>query len=233
MVKGHLTIIIPCKNEEGYIDKTLLSLNKQLGIDGTKVIILDANSTDNTIKIIKEIKKKLKYEISIETGGNVSYGRNKGVSLANTKYVLLLDADVTLVGNDVINKSLNEMFLGNELVTCKLKSRSGFPLSLGFILFNWVHKFLKEPFSIGAYFMTTKESFNKYGGFDETIKQSEDFILSKKYDRNKFKIINRYITQDDRRFKKMGYWFYVKLLITNYIKRNDENHFRKEINYFK
>ena len=80
--------------------------------------------------------------------------------------------------------------------------------------------------------MTTKESFNKYGGFDETIKQSEDFILSKKYDRNKFKIINRYITQDDRRFKKMGYWFYVKLLITNYIKRNDENHFRKEINYF-
>jgi glycosyltransferase involved in cell wall biosynthesis len=58
MVKRHLTIIIPCKNEEGYIDKTLLSLNKQLGIDGTKVIILDANSTDNTIKIIKEIKKK-------------------------------------------------------------------------------------------------------------------------------------------------------------------------------
>jgi len=60
MVKRHLTIIIPCKNEEGYIDKTLLSLNKQLGIDGTKVIILDANSTDNTIKIIKEIKKNEK-----------------------------------------------------------------------------------------------------------------------------------------------------------------------------
>ena len=85
---------------------------------------------------------------------------------------------------------------------------------------------------MGAYFMTSIESFNNYGGFDESIKQSEDFILSKKYPIDKFKIINRYVTQDDRRFKKMGYWFYVKFLIKNYKKRNDEDHFRKEINYF-
>lgn len=232
MISSFITVIIPCKDEENYIGDTLLSLNNQKNIEGTKVIILDGDSTDNTIDVIHNIKKKVNYEILIEKGGKVSYARNKGATMVNTKYVLFLDADVTFTDNDTILSSLNELENGYDLITCKLKSRSGFPLNLGFYLFNIIHSKLKTSFSMGAYFMTSIESFNGYGGFDETIKQSEDFILSKKYPIDKFKIINRYVTQDDRRFKKMGYWFYVKFLIKNYKKRNDEDHFRKEINYF-
>ena len=232
MISSFVTVIIPSKNEENYIGNTLLSLNNQKNIEGTKVIILDGDSTDNTINIINNIKKKVNYEILIEKGGKVSYARNKGATMVNTKYVLFLDADVTFTDNDTILSSLNELENGHDLITCKLKSRSGFPLNLGFYLFNKIHPILKTSFSMGAYFMTSIESFNNYGGFDESIKQSEDFILSKKYPIDKFKIINRYVTQDDRRFKKMGYWFYVKFLIKNYKKRNDEDHFRKEINYF-
>jgi glycosyltransferase involved in cell wall biosynthesis len=232
MVSSFITVIIPCKDEENYIGDTLLSLNNQKNIEGVKVIILDGNSTDNTIGVINNIKKKVKYEIFIEKGGKVSYARNKGATMVNTKYVLFLDADVTFTDDDTLLKSVEELNNGYDLITCKLKSRSGFPLNLGFYLFNKIHPKLKTSFSMGAYFMTSIESFNNYGGFDESIKQSEDFILSKKYPIDKFKIINRYVTQDDRRFKKMGYWFYVKFLVNNYIKRNDEDHFRKEINYF-
>jgi len=232
MMSSFITVIIPCKDEEKYIGDTLLSLNNQKNIEGTKVIILDGDSTDNTIDIINNIKKKVNYEILIEKGGKVSYARNKGATMVNTKYVLFLDADVTFTDDDTILSSLNELENGYDLITCKLKSRSGFPLNLGFYLFNKIHSKLKTSFSMGAYFMSSIESFNSYGGFDETIKQSEDFILSKKYPIDKFKIINRYVTQDDRRFKKMGYWFYVKFLVNNYKKRNDEDYFRKEINYF-
>ena len=232
MISSFITVIIPCKDEENYIGDTLLSLNNQKNIEGVKVIILDGNSTDNTIGVINNIKKKVNYEILIEKGGKVSYARNKGATMVNTKYVLFLDADVTFTDDDTLFKSVEELENGYDLITCKLKSRSGFPLNLGFYLFNKIHPILKTSFSMGAYFMTSIESFNNYGGFDESIKQSEDFILSKRYPINKFKIINRYVTQDDRRFKKMGYWFYVKFLIRNYIKRNDEDHFRKEINYF-
>jgi glycosyltransferase involved in cell wall biosynthesis len=231
-MSSFITVIIPCKDEEKYIGDTLLSLNNQKNIEGVKVIILDGNSTDNTIEVINNIKKKVKYEILIEEGGKVSYARNKGATMVNTKYVLFLDADVTFTDDDTLFKSVEELENGYDLITCKLKSRSGFPLNLGFYLFNKIHPLLKTSFSMGAYFMTSIESFNNYGGFDESIKQSEDFILSKRYPINKFKIINRYVTQDDRRFKKMGYWFYVKFLIRNYKKRNDEDHFRKEINYF-
>lgn len=232
MMSNYITVIIPCKDEENYISDTLLSLNNQKNIERVKVIILDGNSSDKTIDVINNIKKKVKYEIVIEKGGKVSYARNKGATMVNTKYVLFLDADVTFTDDDTLFKSLEELENGYDLVTCKLKSRSGFPLNLGVYLFNKIHSKLRVSFSMGAYFMTSMKSFNSYGGFDETIKQSEDFILSKKYPIDKFKIINRYITQDDRRFKKMGYWFYVKFLIENYIKRNDEDHFRKEINYF-
>ena len=232
MMSSFITVIIPCKDEEKYIGDTLLSLNNQKNIEGVKVIILDGNSTDNTIEVINNIKKKVKYEILIEEGGKVSYARNKGATMVNTTNGLFLDADVTFTDDDTLFKSVEELENGYDLITCKLKSRSGFPLNLGFYLFNKIHPILKTSFSMGAYFMTSIESFNNYGGFDESIKQSEDFILSKRYSINKFKIINRYVTQDDRRFKKMGYWFYVKFLIRNYIKRNDEDHFRKEINYF-
>ena len=45
----NLTIIIPTKNEEGYISNILYDLTKQSEIGGVKVIIADANSTDKTI----------------------------------------------------------------------------------------------------------------------------------------------------------------------------------------
>jgi len=179
MMSSFITVIIPCKDEEKYIGDTLLSLNNQKNIEGTKVIILDGDSTDNTIDIINNIKKKVNYEILIEKGGKVSYARNKGATMVNTKYVLFLDADVTFTDDDTILSSLNELENGYDLITCKLKSRSGFPLNLGFYLFNKIHSKLKTSFSMGAYFMSSIESFNSYGGFDETIKQSEDFIIDK------------------------------------------------------
>ena len=55
MISSFITVIIPCKDEENYIGDTLLSLNKQKNIEGTKVIILDGDSTDNTIDIINNI----------------------------------------------------------------------------------------------------------------------------------------------------------------------------------
>jgi glycosyltransferase involved in cell wall biosynthesis len=228
-----LTIIVPCKNEEDYIRKALLSLNCQEKIDGVNVIILDANSEDKTLEEIRTTIPELKYNVKIEKGGSVSYARNKGAELANTEYILFLDADVTIIEKDTLLKCLNQLVKKNKLlVTCKVKSRSGFPSNLSFFVFNVLHKLLKEPFAVGAFFMTKKESFNFYGKFDTSIKQSEDFVLSKKYPKNKFKIVNKHFTQDDRRFVKMGYFSFFKIILKNYIKKNDYEHFKKDINYF-
>jgi len=90
----------------------------------------------------------------------------------------------------------------------------------------------KTPFAVGTFFLTTKSSFFYHGQFDETLQHSEDYCLSKKYKPSEFRIINHYIGQDDRRFKKMGYTGMIKLLIKSFRNRNNINFFRNDVGYW-
>jgi glycosyltransferase involved in cell wall biosynthesis len=82
MIKDKLTIVIPSKNESDVIDITLTHLNKQEGIENTRVIIADC-STDDTRDIILSGKYK-NLKIEIIDGGLPSVGRNKGAELCDT-----------------------------------------------------------------------------------------------------------------------------------------------------
>jgi glycosyltransferase involved in cell wall biosynthesis len=97
-IRKRLTIVIPTYNEEKYISNTIESIAKQNHIYGTRVIIADNNSTDNTRNIISQVKKQYSNLINIEVieGGNVSRGRNNGAKIANTEYILFMDGDVIL-----------------------------------------------------------------------------------------------------------------------------------------
>jgi hypothetical protein len=61
---------------------------------------------------------------------------------------------------------------------------------------------------------------------------SEDFFLSQEYDVKKFKLVNHYFGQDNRRFKKMGYFGMAWYLIKNFWNRNNEKHW-SNIDYSK
>jgi hypothetical protein len=91
---------------------------------------------------------------------------------------------------------------------------------------------MKESFSTGCFFAISKNKFNELGGFDETATQSEDFLLSRQIPKNKFKILNRFVGQDSRRFKKMGYCGFIKLVILNYWNKNNSNWFKKDMKYW-
>jgi predicted glycosyltransferase involved in capsule biosynthesis len=92
---------------------------------------------------------------------------------------------------------------------------------------------MPESFSTGVFFMIGRDRFYKLGGFDESVHQSEDYLLSRKINKKRFSIINNHVGQDDRRYKKMGYFGMVKMVIKNWVNRNDIEHFRKNINYWK
>lgn len=237
-LKDKLTIIIPCKNEENYIERTIISIVKQEGIKGVRVIIADGFSKDKTRAKIITLRETFKDILKIELvdGGGVAYARNYGTHIAKTKYILFLDADSVLIGHGNINDNIKLMEAEKlDLMTCKIKSvGKDIRTSIAFKLFNLINKVIsiKTPFAVGTYFLTRADKFKKFGEFDMSLQHSEDYYLSKKYKPNKFKISKYYIGQDDRRFKKMGYTGMVKLLIKGYFNRNNKAFFKKDVGYW-
>lgn len=237
-IREKLTIVIPTYNEEKYIAGVINSIIKQNYIYGTRVIISDNNSTDNTRNIIYQLKELYVNILNIEVidGGNVSRGRNNGAKITNTEYILFMDGDVILTNPNHIYDTLKDMEDNNlHLLTSKVKSY-GNDIRTKFIfkVFNVVNKIISKvtPFAVGTYFMTRTNLFYMYGMFDEEVKHSEDYLLSKQYPIDKFKISNHYIGQDDRRFKKMGYTFMIVLLIKGFINRNNIDYFKKDVGYW-
>lgn len=237
-ISKNLTIIIPTYNEEKYITNTINCIYKQNGINGTRIIVSDNHSIDKTREKVKLLSKLYSERIKIEiiNGGPVSVGRNNGAKISTTKYILFIDGDSVLYNKNTIQNALDEIINKNcELLTCKVKSDNGtLKTIIVFKLFNLINKILscKTPFAIGTFFLTDRNVFNSLGGFDETIKNSEDFCLSKQFNPKKFMILNHYVGQDDRRFKKMGYFNMIKLVITNFLNRNNKDFFKKDVGYW-
>jgi len=222
-----ITIIVPCKNEENYIQHLLESLRKQ-NIGDTRIIIADC-STDNTRQVIKDNGSLLNIEI-IE-GGPVSFAKNNGAKLVNTPYILFIDADVRFFKTNVIRDAVNLIESKNlDLIGLSIKCYDKDPRAkIGFIIFNTINHALKyfSPFAVGAFMLTRKDKFDEFGGFPENFSTSEDYFLSRKYSPKKFRILRHHFGQDSRRFKKMGYFGMGKYLIKNFVNRNNKAYWDK------
>lgn len=91
-----LTVIIPCFNAQGTIDRAVNSIFLQESLP-KKIIFINDCSTDNTLNVLNNvIKNDLKLEIeiiSLDTNKGASYARNLGCKRAQTKYIAFLDSD--------------------------------------------------------------------------------------------------------------------------------------------
>ena len=230
-----ITIVIPSYNEERYIYNTLWKISRQRFIGSLEVIIADGNSTDNTLKFINKASKDFKnLSIKVIKGGKVGYGRNQGAKIVTTPYILFMDADSILIEQDILMESLKYLET-HEIISVKQKSITSEDKKSThtYKILDWIRKIMPITFCTGCFFLISKKKFNELGGFDETLQNSEDFWLSKQIPKSKFKILNEYIGQDNRRFKKFGYWNFIKLNLLNYINNKNIKWFKKDVEYWK
>ena len=237
MLSKQLTIVIPTYNEGKYIARTLYAIAAQSGTHKIKIIIADAKSTDNTRTIAEVNGFELGLNLKVIDGGLPAVGRNAGAKLATTHYILFLDADVTFTHRYAIKEALDEMIKGKyEMLgtTPVYKGEFDIRASIMFGINKYVTWFLSktEPFAIGGFTMINRQVFNSLGGYDEKATQSEDWLLSKQIKPHNFKLIPELITQDNRRFKRYGYFSMIKLLYTNWRNRNNTKHFYEDQGYW-
>ena len=89
-----ISVIIPVYNGESVIINCLSALEEQTE-KNFNIIIIDDGSTDNTSEIIHRhiLKSKIEIIYKYQDNRGPSSARNEGLKIANSKYIIFVDAD--------------------------------------------------------------------------------------------------------------------------------------------
>lgn len=167
-----LSIVIPTYNEEKYLPLLLLSIKRQIFNKEYEIIVADNHSTDATRKIARGFGAR------VVEGGMPGPGRNKGAQVATGKYILFLDADVSLDNIYYLHNSLLE-FESKKLdcATCRIAPISNLKrdviiheaYNIALVLLSKI-----APIAPGFCIWVKRDIHNLIQGFDEEIKLAED-----------------------------------------------------------
>ncbi|HSH31488.1 MAG TPA: glycosyltransferase family 2 protein [Candidatus Saccharimonadales bacterium] len=172
-----ISIIIPCLNEGWYIDKLLERLRQQTYQD-FEVILLDSNSSDNTLEVARGFVEQLPLTIIEHTPRGVAHARNLGAAQAKGEWLLFLDADNDFP-NDFIAKMLAEAQARGLTLTTprfisrspKLVHRAGVRLSFWY---ERIFELTKHPIVGGFCILVRRSIHQSTRGFDPQINPGED-----------------------------------------------------------
>ena len=167
-----VSIIITTKNEVDVIGNLLKSVVSQ-AYKNTEIILVDNNSTDKTLKIVKAFKKVKVYNFGFERSAQRNYGAKKSFG----KYLLFLDADMRL-SPKVIEKCVAVAASSKKIGSIIIPEQS-----IAFAFWEKVKAFERSFYNEKGDAITDaarffkKNAFIKAGGYDETITGPEDWDL--------------------------------------------------------
>lgn len=204
-----LSIVTVTYNSSQFIKKYLDSALRHLP-ENSEVVIVDNSSSDQTVKIIKQVR--LVKLIANQHNLGFSKGNNIGARAAHGEYLLFLNPDIQVV-DDSTNKLLEfaQAYPEAGVVAPRLIEPGGstqasvkkLPTLLGVIKEYWLGQryayeqyvpTTDQPIEVeavyGAAMMIKKELFEKIGSFDERyFLYFEDLDLCRKIGKLGLKII--------------------------------------------
>jgi len=194
-----ISIIIPCKNEEDLISKSLESvISFELPSNiSVEILVLDGMSNDDTCKIINEFKKKDTRIKLIENPGQFqSFALNIAIKIAKGNWILRLDAHSVYPQNYLKLCYETAIRTGADNVGGILISkRNGKSYQAGLVQALTTHKFGvgNSGFRIGdsggeadsvPYGFYKKEVFTKIGLLDERLIRAQDYEFNRRLARS-------------------------------------------------
>lgn len=103
-VAPRLSIITVCKNAESIIGSTIHSVLQQSSSE-IEFLILDGDSTDDTMGVIQQVGKGAP-SVSSEPDNGIYHAMNKGIQRATGEFLLFLNAGDTLLNTQTVESLL-------------------------------------------------------------------------------------------------------------------------------
>lgn len=170
-----ITVIVLTKNSQAYINPCLHSVIKQ-SLPPSEIIVIDNNSKDNTVKIVKNYPVKV-YSHS----GNIAQGRNLGLKKSKGQYVAFIDSDC-IAGKHWLKHLSDGINLKADIIGSQGNSVIANPKNnLAWIEEEFFQRFQKNSLSDHFYSLLdtkncllVKNKVVSLGGFDESLIAAED-----------------------------------------------------------
>lgn len=188
-----VSALLVTRNEKDYIRMSLMSLIEQTyPHDKYEIIIVDGESSDGTLDVIKELQDTYNSEsFSISVVPNpkkiLATGWNIGIQSAKGDYVVRIDAHAS-ADKDFIEKSVETMqrvdavCVGGKLISKSLNGEDdviSYVLSSPFGVGNSSFRVSEEEgyADTAVYGLYKKEIFEKAGYFDEKMVRNQDIEM--------------------------------------------------------
>lgn len=187
-----VSVIIPTYNGAHKITTVLKALEQQTYHDFETIVVIDG-STDNTFDLLKGLNPKLKeFSYQFQSNKGRAAVRNTGAKAAAGDLLIFFDDDMRPEPDCVqkhiafhSNKSIKCMAVGNtpeDRALCE----TDFHRYKSYLTEKWIHslKQLSGPipdeitFLAAANFSVLKSLFMQMGGFNEKLRDAEDYDLA-------------------------------------------------------
>lgn len=174
-----ISVITIVRNGEDFVEKTLKSVSEQC-FDNYEYIVIDGNSQDGTVNIIKKYSSEIDCFIS-EADEGIADAFNKGIALARGQWVNFMNAGDIFAEKTTLSDCAQKL----KTLSADYLLMTGFAVnqSANFIypivkLKNSMHVYDKSRQAHQSSFFH-KSLFDKYGGFstDVSITMDMDFFM--------------------------------------------------------
>lgn len=204
MFQPKISIITPVYNNEKDIANCIQSVANQT-YKNIEHIIIDGNSTDNTLRIIKENKAKYDYINYIsEKDKGIYDAMNKGIELATGDYLYFMGSDDEFYHDAILHEIASEL--------------EGFDVVYGNVYFkhkNIIYGFEADINKLKYNNIPHQAIFYKRTIFDELGYYGNSFVVSEDY------ILNIKCFKENKIIKK-----YINKIICNFNDTSLSNSFR-------
>lgn len=163
-------ITINLNNKEG-LEKTILSVVSQVYKD-FEYLVIDGESTDGSIDVIKNYSQKIDYWKSEKDAG-IYNAMNKGISIAKGDYLLFLNSGDVLFDENVLKNTFEKYQSNEDLLYGKVKLEDrilDYPEKIDFAFFLH-HTVCHQSVLI------KRDLFQKFGMYDENFKIISDRLF--------------------------------------------------------